>query len=104
MIIYLGHIFLYRSSHLPETDGQPLSLIRCCSRWGLHRPTSYHVAGKLLPHLSTLTFFQKRRYLSVALSLKSPSPGVTRHPALWSPDFPRILPFDTCTRDHLIYS
>ena len=25
---------------------------------------------------------------SVALSLKSPSPGVTRHPVLWSPDFP----------------
>ena len=28
--------------------------------------------------------------LSVALSLKSPSPGVTRHPALWSPDFPPV--------------
>jgi hypothetical protein len=25
---------------------------------------------------------------SVALSSRSPSPGVTRHPALWSPDFP----------------
>src|SRR6185369_15725584 len=24
---------------------------------------------------------------SVALSSRSPSPGVTRHPALWSPDF-----------------
>ena len=26
---------------------------------------------------------------SVALSLRSPSPGVTRHPALWSSDFPQ---------------
>ena len=26
--------------------------------------------------------------LSVALSSRFPSPGVTRHPALWSPDFP----------------
>src|SRR6185436_1272019 len=25
---------------------------------------------------------------SVALSSRFPSPGVTRHPALWSPDFP----------------
>ena len=30
-----------------------------------------------------------RRFISVALSLKSPSPGVTRHPVLWSSDFPR---------------
>ena len=29
------------------------------------------------------------RYVSVALSLKSPSLGVAQHPALWSPDFPR---------------
>ena len=30
-----------------------------------------------------------RRFISVALSLKSPSPGVTRHPVLRSSDFPR---------------
>ena len=30
-----------------------------------------------------------RRYVSVALSLRSPSLGVTQHPALWSPDFPQ---------------
>ena len=29
------------------------------------------------------------RLFSVALSLKSPSPAVNRHPALWSSDFPR---------------
>ena len=28
-------------------------------------------------------------YISVALSLGLPPPGVTRHRALWSPDFPR---------------
>lgn len=32
---------------------------------------------------------QARRSISVALSLKSPSPGVTRHPVLRSSDFPR---------------
>ena len=30
----------------------------------------------------------RRRYLSVALSVGSRLPGVTWHPALWSPDFP----------------
>jgi len=30
-----------------------------------------------------------QRYLSVALSLGSPPLGITQHPALWSPDFPR---------------
>ena len=44
-------------------------------------------AGELLPRLFTLT--PCGAVFSVALSLKSPSPGVTRHPALWSSDFPR---------------
>ncbi len=32
--------------------------------------------------------FWSRRYLSVALSVGSRPPGITWHPALWSPDFP----------------
>ena len=46
------------------------------------------------PPLLAASFISKRerrngkRYISVALSLGSPPPGVTRHPALWSPDFP----------------
>jgi hypothetical protein len=31
------------------------------------------------------------RYVSVALSLRSPSLDVIQHPALWSSDFPRAL-------------
>ena len=31
------------------------------------------------------------RYVSVALSLMSPSLDVIQHPALWSSDFPRAL-------------
>src|SRR3954454_4972729 len=30
-----------------------------------------------------------RRSLSVALSVRSPRPGLRQHSALWSPDFPR---------------
>ena len=32
-----------------------------------------------------------RRFISVALSLESPPPGITRHPALWSSDFPHVI-------------
>ncbi len=46
--------------------------------------------------------YQKNwRFISVALSLKSPPPDVIRHPALWSPDFPHLPPFGACRRDHL---
>lgn len=40
-------------------------------------------------------------YISVALSLRSPSPGVIRHPALWSSDFPRLIKI---SRDYLSHS
>ncbi len=53
-----------------------------------------HRRGALLPHPFTLTC---RRIadigglLSVALSVGSRPPGVTWHPALWSPDFPPCI-------------
>ena len=64
-----------------------------CSGRGLHCRRRYRLRGGLLLHPFTLT----RRVnwsgglLSVALSSRFPSPGVTRHPALRSPDFPPIL-------------
>lgn len=76
----------------PESiDGPSQSLFRFLLRAGFTSRTSRQAAGELLPHLSTLTGPQRglSRYLSVALSLKSPSPGVTRHPVLRSSDFPR---------------
>ncbi len=48
-----------------------------------------HLRGALLPHLFTLTGTLPRGGLfSVALSVGSRLPGVTWHPAQWSPDFP----------------
>jgi hypothetical protein len=41
--------------------------------------------------ISPLPFKLKGGLLSVALSLELPPPGVTRHPALWSSDFPPAL-------------
>jgi len=56
------------------------------------------VAGELLPHLSTLTTDVAVSF-SMALSLRSPSPDVIWHPALWSSDFPRVQ----WTRNRLSY-
>ena len=46
-----------------------LSPPRCCSGWGLQSTLRHRRAGEPLPHLSTLTA-RKRRFISVALSLK----------------------------------
>ena len=57
---------------------------------GFTARTSRQAAGELLPRLSTLASPRgDSRYISVALSLKSPSPAVNRHPALWCSDFPQ---------------
>jgi len=73
----------------------PAVPIRSCSRWGLPCRRCYQLRGGLLLHPFTLTpdrSFDRGRggLLSVALSLRSPSPGVTRHrvslePGLSSP-------------------
>ena len=54
---------------------------------GFSRPDGHPPAGALLPHHFTLTR-QSGRYVSVALSVGSPLPGVTRHLARRSSDFP----------------
>jgi len=64
-----------------------------CSRWGLPCRVRHRPRGALLPHPFTLTSVAEATgggLLSVALSLGSPPPGVTRHrvpvePGLSSP-------------------
>ena len=65
-------------------------------------PLCYQRGGSLLHCPSTLTRLLWR-FISVALSLESPPPDVIRHPALWSPDFPHLRSFDTCSRDYPVY-
>jgi len=50
-----------------------------CSRWGLPCQHHYWPCGALLPHPFTLTMQAHGGLLSVALSLGSPPPGITRH-------------------------
>src|SRR3954467_4308942 len=81
------------SSGLPGSSGGPPSNASCLTllRVGFAEPpespralvVSYTTVSPLPP--------RKRRggLFSVALSRGSPRVGVTDHPALWSPDFPR---------------
>ena len=61
-----------------------------CIKWGLHCTCCYQQVGELLPRPFNLTN-KSWRYISVALSLKSPSPAVNRHSVLRCSDFPRGL-------------
>ena len=63
---------------------------------GFAGPTRHRAAGALLPHHFTLAGDQRRRCLSVALSVGSPRLAVNQHRALRSPDFPRT----SDARDH----
>src|SRR5438876_10252978 len=85
------------------TDEQPASVLALpilyslclvLLQMGFTQPGGHPPAGELLPHHFALTgnshLLYSRRYVSVALSLKSPSLAVSQHSALWSPDFPRV--------------
>ena len=96
---------LYQNNHLSrpdvatrlkqptrDTTGSRIISVRSCFGWGLHSRFCYQKCGELLPRLFTLTCYS-RRLFSVALAWESPPPDVIRHPALRSPDFPRLNPF-----------
>ena len=84
IVIYLRVPSPVRSSHLGS------SRAGLCSHTGVapdrvYSDGRFHTpSGELLPRLSTLTA-QARRYISVALFLKSPSAGVTRYPCPMEP-------------------
>jgi len=67
-----------------------------CSAWGLPCHTGYPMRGALLPHHFTLTCRSRRnsrRYIFCGtfrkVRFERTPPAVSRHAALWRPDFPR---------------
>ena len=50
-----------------------------CTEWGLQSLSRRRESGRLLPYLSILTPRKAGLFISVALSMKSPSPVVSRH-------------------------
>ncbi len=85
--IHLGCPLLDTSSDQPGRSGLKTGLevnfraapIRSCSRWGLPCRFCCQKRGGLLLHPFTLTNACIGGLLSVALSLRSPSPDVIRH-------------------------
>ena len=73
--------------------GSPSSPIWPCSGWGLPCRPCCQWRGALLPHRFTLACAPETGAIgglfSVALSVASRRPAVSRHPALRSSDFPR---------------
>ena len=85
--IYLGALLPACSSHPGSgraglSGANPDAPIPVLLRIEFTATDSSQPSGALLPHLSTLTGTARlwRRYISVALFLKSPSAGVTRYP------------------------
>ena len=82
---------LVRPTQDSDGAGSSSSLTWPCSGWGLPCDPCHQGSGALLPHRFTLACAARAAIgglLSVALSVASRRPGVTRHPALRSSDFP----------------
>ncbi len=104
-IIYLGQQLPTASSNQPGGLQTSSLQVPClgrsttppiwsCSRWGLpSQPVTRPLVSSYLT-ISPLpgSIRGAGRYVSVALSLRSPSLAVSQHPALRSSDFPRTLP------------
>lgn len=94
--IHLGLPLPTASSDLPAHSGEPPSrskpscAVWSCSGWGLPSCTGRPVHWwALAPPFHPYLQRTGGGLFSVALSRGSPRVGVTHHPALWSPDFPR---------------
>ena len=75
-----------------ERSGQPIAPIPVLLRIEFTASDTLEPTGALLPHLSTLTAGNLRRYLSVALALGSPPAAVSSYPVLRCSDFPHSIP------------
>ena len=82
-----------RAGHPRPALADRTSLLLGLAPGGVYRASALSGGpGELLPHHFTLAQPEgRRRYVSVALSLRSPSLVVNQHSALWSSDFPRTL-------------
>ena len=87
-VIYLGAALPIRSSDTGETANNRIFSHHLVPNGVYMCPPRCRSGGELLPRLSTLTLLL-RRFISVALSLESPPPVVSRHFVLRYSDFPR---------------
>ena len=99
-IIPLGRTLLSASSNLPENHmvGPTGFPIWSCSGRGLPSRICYHIRRWSLTPPFHPYLPKSRRSTFCCTFQRSLSPGVTRRPALWSPDFP---PQHICCGDSL---
>ena len=96
-IIHLWPTSPQTFSSLPESNASNIMrFLFGLTPGGVYLATScYQLRGALLPHHFTLTHRRLKSdrggIFSVALAVSSHPPGVTWHPALWSPDFPPLI-------------
>ena len=102
-IIYLGLLLPAGSSNLPGTRRAAVSFLFGLASDGVYTAISV-TRDAVSSYLTFSPLPENWRFFSVALAWESPPPDVIRHPALRSPDFPRLRPFGTCSRDCLCYS
>ena len=92
-----GHLSSVKCCHLPQATFETVRQICSVSYAVLLRMgftlTRDVTAAAVSSCLAFSPLQLSLRLFSVALSLKSPSPAVSRHPALRSPDFPHLHPF-----------
>ena len=102
-IIYLGYALPHTSCHLQVLSGKQLHLFAVLLRIGFtwtRKVASAAVSSYLTFPSLPIKYMQAYilwRFISVALSLRSPLAEVIRYPALRSPDFPHgmIFRYDT---------
>ena len=107
--IYLGRLLPNASSHLLKTGRASPALSKTLFFCGVASNRVYRALQLPGGPVGSYPAFpplpcQARRYISVALVLKSPSADVIRYPALRSPDFPHPPAFRRWGRGCSAYS
>ena len=98
VIIYLGRPSPNGSSSLPGSRRAALRSLFGLASSGVYMcPPCYQRGGSLLHCLSTLTC-RRMRFISVALSLKSPSAAVSSYPCPAEPGLSSWAAFRRCPR------
>ena len=101
-----------RLKHATRTYGGPPCRVPicACSGWGFPSRAvadalvrSYRTVSAFLPLWRAEARGHGGVFFSVALSVGSPRPAVSWHPALWSPDFPHTEVRDRLARSRMVF-
>ena len=104
VVIYLGRMLPYVSINLPGNWRAAICFLFGLSSDGVYNAVSVTRSAVVSYTALSPLPADAGGLLSVTLSCASPQPAVSRHPALWSPDFPLPAGFPHTGSDHIRYS